>query len=162
VSRIPSLGPRGEGWVVLQLVGIALVVVSPRFDVETRPGEPVASVLRVGGQVLLLASLALLLWGYVELQRSGAFSILPRPIVGGRLVESGPYRVIRNPIYSGLVIGAIGIAASRVSWLTLVAAVVLFVILDLKRRREELWLASRYEDYAAYRDRTKAFVPLLY
>jgi protein-S-isoprenylcysteine O-methyltransferase Ste14 len=39
--------------------------------------------------------------------RSG-LSPFPRPIAGAPLVESGAYRLIRHPIYSGLVLGAIG------------------------------------------------------
>ena len=43
-----------------------------------------------------------------------------------------------------------------------VATLALAVTLDLKRRREELWLAERFEGYAAYRQRTKALIPFLY
>lgn len=162
MTRIPSLGPRGEGWVVLQILAIGLVVVSPRFDQTVPSDEPLSSLLRTAGLAIILASGVLLLWGYVELRRSRSFSILPRPIAGGELVDTGPYRLIRNPIYSALVLGGLGIAAARSSVLTVVATIVLFVVLDLKRRREEVWLASRYPGYAAYRDRTKAFIPFVY
>jgi protein-S-isoprenylcysteine O-methyltransferase Ste14 len=159
---MPSLGPRGEGWVVLQILAIGAVVVSARYGREAPAEEPLVSVLRVGGLGLMVAGGLLLFWGYLELTRRRAFSILPRPIAGGELVESGPYRLIRNPIYSGLVVGALGIAAARNSVSTLLAAAVLFVVLDLKRRREEAFLVARYPGYAAYRSRTRAFAPYLY
>jgi protein-S-isoprenylcysteine O-methyltransferase Ste14 len=162
VNRIPSLGARGEGWVALQLAAIGLVAVAPAFDDQPTLVEPLASILRVGGQAIVLASFGLLLWGYLELRRARAFSVMPRPIAGGQLVESGPYRLIRHPIYSALILGAVGIAAQRGSWLTLLAAVGLLAVLDLKRRREEAWLAARFEAFAAYRARTKAFIPFVY
>jgi protein-S-isoprenylcysteine O-methyltransferase Ste14 len=104
----------------------------------------------------------LFLWGYIELRGGHAFSILPRPIAGADLVESGPYRRIRNPIYSGLIVGALGVAAARASLVTLLAAGLLFVVLDLKRRREEVFLAAAYPTFEAYCRRTKALIPFLY
>jgi len=147
---------------VLQLIAIGLVIASARYGREGPPPEPADWLLRDGGLALIVAGGALILWGYIELQRARAFSILPRPIAGGELAESGPYRLIRNPIYSGLLIGAVGIAAARNSVLTLLAAAALFVILDLKRRREEVWLTARFPAYEAYRSRTKALIPFVY
>jgi protein-S-isoprenylcysteine O-methyltransferase Ste14 len=162
VSHLPALGSRGEGWVVLQLIAIGLVIGSASYGRDVPPAEPVGWLLRNGGLALVVAGGALLFWGYVELQRARTFSIMPRPIAGGVLVESGPYRLVRNPIYSGLVVGSLGIAAARNSVLTLLAAVVLLVVLDLKRRREEVWLAARFPAYEAYRRRTKALIPFFY
>jgi protein-S-isoprenylcysteine O-methyltransferase Ste14 len=162
VSRIPSLGPRGEGWVALQVVALGLVILTARFGRELGPPEPVGSLVRTLGIALILIGVVLLLWGSVELKRGQAFSILPKPIGGGDLVETGPYRFVRNPIYSALVIGALGMAIARFDGWTLASAVVLFAVLDLKRRREEVWLSDRYPGYAAYRRRTKAMVPFLY
>jgi len=162
MSRIPSLGPRGEGWVALQVVALGLVVVTPQLGGAPAAPEPVGSILRAIGIALILAGGALLLWSIVELRRARAFSVLPLPIEGGELAQAGPYRLVRNPIYSALVIGALGIAITRFDGWTLAAAIVLFVVLDLKRRREEAWLSDRYPGYAAYRRRTKAMIPFLY
>ena len=160
MSRIPSLGPRGEGWVVLQFSAIGLVIASAGYSVPV--DEPMATLARLGGQALILAGGGLVVWGSVALRGGQAFSILPTPPASGELVESGPYRLIRNPIYSGLVITALGGAATRHSLATLGATVVLFLVLDLKRRREEVFLAARYPDYDAYRRRTKALIPWVY
>lgn len=43
-----------------------------------------------------------------------------------------------------------------------VSVALLAIVLDLKRRREEAWLAARYPGYGAYRARTKALIPFLY
>ena len=57
---------------------------------------------------------------------------------------------------------AIGLAVITPWAGTLIAVALLALVLDLKRRREEVWLLERYPGYAAYRARTRALVPFLY
>ncbi|HYN69993.1 MAG TPA: PEMT/PEM2 methyltransferase family protein [Candidatus Eisenbacteria bacterium] len=162
-SRIPDLGPNGEGWVTMQFVGIALVVVADqlRLPMLLMRGSAAMAAVALGWGLIaagavLFASALYLLW------RAGSFTALPRPIPTSRFVRSGPYRLVRHPVYSGLVLGAIGLALVRLSTPTLVAALLLFVILDLKRRREEIWLAERFAEYELYRRETRALIPLVY
>ena len=163
VSRIPDLGPNGEGWVTLQFIGIALVVVADQVPLPMflMPGAAAMAAVALGWGLIaagavLFASALYLLW------RSGSFTALPRPKPTSRLIRSGPYEIVRHPVYSGLVLGSIGLGLVRLSAPTLVAAVLLFVILDLKRRREELWLAGRFAEYPEYAAQTRALIPLVY
>ena len=110
----------------------------------------------------MLLGFAVVIAGSIELRRAEAFTVLPNPRAEGKLVETGPYRYIRNPIYAGLILASLGWAVMRVSVLAVLAAVLLAVVLDLKRRREEGWLVERFPGYRAYRERTKAFVPFVY
>ena len=163
MSRIPSLGPRGEGWVVLQsvlLVAIPLAAWRAALDevVET----PASALLRALGTIALFGGLAVIVLGAGYLRRERSFSVLPRPLASGGLVETGPYRFVRHPVYAGLILTTFGVALIRVSWLVALLALALAVVLDLKRRREEAWLLERYEGYARYRARTKALVPFVY
>ena len=96
------------------------------------------------------------------MRQGRAFTALPRPLETGSLVESGPYRFIRHPIYAGLVVAGVGVAILRLSPIVAVLTALLFVVLDLKRRREEAWLVDRYGEYAAYRRRSRALIPFLY
>jgi protein-S-isoprenylcysteine O-methyltransferase Ste14 len=77
-------------------------------------------------------------------------------------VERGPYRLVRHPIYTGLILGAVGLAVITPWPGTFIATGLLTVVLDLKRRREEVWLRDRYPGYAAYQARTRALIPFLY
>ena len=55
----------------------------------------------VAGFVFLIAGLALALWAFISMRRSN-FSVMPEPVSGGELVERGPYRLIRHPMYTCL------------------------------------------------------------
>jgi protein-S-isoprenylcysteine O-methyltransferase Ste14 len=159
--RLPDLGPHGEGWVAGQLILIGLLVVL---------GLPGLRNLGSGGLIgwiwLALGAGALgmgawlLLRAFVDLGPS--MTPLPRPRADGRLVESGIYARLRHPIYAGLILGSLGWSALTRSPASVVLALVLAAFLDAKARREEAWLLDRYPSYAAYRLRTKRFLPGIY
>ena len=163
MSRIPSLGPRGEGWVVLQSVLlVAIPLAAWRVSLDGLVETPPIAAMRAVGTVALLAGLAVIVLGAGYLRRERSFSVLPRPLASGGLVETGPYRFVRHPVYAGLILATFGVALIRVSWLVAALALALALVLDMKRRREEAWLLERFEGYAGYRARTKALVPFVY
>lgn len=91
-----------------------------------------------------------------------SLSPFPKPIAGAPLVESGAYRLIRHPIYSGLVLGAIGWGLVTGSILTIGAAGLLLLLLAAKSRREEVWLMAVHPEYGDYQQRTKRLIPWIY
>jgi protein-S-isoprenylcysteine O-methyltransferase Ste14 len=84
---------------------------------------------------------------------------LPRPRDHARLVVTGVYGLVRHPIYGGLILAAFGAAILRASVVAVALAMLLAVVLRLKSALEEDWLEARYPDYAAYRTRTRRFMP---
>jgi protein-S-isoprenylcysteine O-methyltransferase Ste14 len=112
------------------------------------------------GLALFVAGLALGGWSRHALGRS--FTPFPRPVAGGAQTSHGPYRWVRHPIYSGIVLSAAGWALAWQSWAGAAMAAVLFVFFGLKARREEAWLGEAYPGYAEYRRRTRKLVPFLY
>lgn len=158
VSRLPALGPRGEGWVAIQVVVLALVAgagfAGPAWEGTARAVTSIAgiAILAVGG---LLA-----LRGLVDLR--DALTPLPHPRDGASLVDTGSYGLVRHPIYGGIIVGAAGFGLLMASPLALAGAVVLLAFFRLKSGREEVWLEARYPAYAAYRARTRRFIPFLY
>lgn len=160
-SRLPALGPRGEGWVVAQLVLFAIIGIAGVRDLvghgSVTPWGPVVSVV---GIVAIVVGGGVAARGIWDL-RSG-LSPFPKPTAGAPLVESGAFRLIRHPIYSGLVLGAIGWGLVSGSVVTIGAAGLLFLLLAGKSHREEAWLAAMHPGYGAYQRRTKRLIPWIY
>lgn len=154
---IPSLGSRGQGWVVLQLACLAGAAVAGWL--AAGPPSDVALVVGIG---LVVAGGVVAASGLLELQRAAALTPLPYPRPEGRLVESGAYRLVRHPIYGGLILMTVGWAVLRASPLAFVAAIALAIVFDLKRRREEAWLLAQHPGYRDYQRRTRALIPGLY
>jgi protein-S-isoprenylcysteine O-methyltransferase Ste14 len=162
-SRIPALGPHGEGWVALQGVCIALLAAAIYAGPRDDGADPALTGTRqLLGYFVGVIGATLIGSGIAELRRGRSLSALPRPKDGATFVASGAYRLVRHPIYGGLVLAAIGLAVITPWAGTFVATALLALVLDLKRRREEIWLGERYPGYAAYRAMTRALIPFLY
>jgi len=109
---------------------------------------------------MFAVGLALAIWG-ARLHGAG-LQALPYPREGGAVLDTGPYRIVRHPIYSGAVCIAFGWALWRQGWLTLAYAALLLLLFDAKARREERWLVEKFPSYAAYQRRVRKLVPFLY
>jgi protein-S-isoprenylcysteine O-methyltransferase Ste14 len=158
MSRLPALGPRGEGWVVLQFLLFGLIVLAgslgPAWD------EALRAATSAVGAVAIVAGGLLAVRGIVDLREN--LTPLPHPKEQSRLIERGAYRLVRHPIYGGLILAAAGWGLWTASPAALLLTLVLLGFFDLKSRREEHWLEARHPDYAGYRARTKRFFPLVY
>jgi protein-S-isoprenylcysteine O-methyltransferase Ste14 len=152
-SRLPKLGPRGEGWVVAQFVLMAATVVAG----FARPGWPVA--VRALGIAVAIVGAAY----FVASARALGRSLTPFPKPRGRaeLVERGPYRLVRHPIYGAGMVTFLGYGlATSVPALALAALLAVFWL--PKSAVEERWLQARFAAYEDYRRRTpRRFLPWL-
>ena len=97
-------------------------------------------------------------WARVHLGRnwSGVVTIKERH----ELIDTGPYALVRHPIYTGLRVAIFGSAIARGEWRGVLAVVISCAALWRKLRLEERWMTERFgERYAAYRRRVPALVP---
>jgi protein-S-isoprenylcysteine O-methyltransferase Ste14 len=112
------------------------------------------------GMGLFLAGLGLALWARVYLGRNWGTPMSEK--MDAELVTTGPYRYIRNPIYSGLILAAIGTAVA-VSWYWLVAVVFMGAYFIYSATVEGRTMERLFpNDYPAYKRSTKMLIPYIF
>ncbi|HEX4066233.1 MAG TPA: isoprenylcysteine carboxylmethyltransferase family protein [Acidobacteriaceae bacterium] len=78
------------------------------------------------------------------------------------LITSGPYALVRHPIYTGLITAFLGTAIATTEYRGLVAFALVFISLWYKLRLEEKWMRTQFgETYVSYSRRVAALVPFL-
>jgi len=108
----------------------------------------------------LVSSLLLGVWTLWH-NPPGNFNIRPEPKASGRLVTGGPYRYMRHPMYSALLLFAAAEVAAYADVWKLAAWLLLAAVLWGKTVLEERGLREKHADYAAYAGRVRRFVPLV-
>jgi protein-S-isoprenylcysteine O-methyltransferase Ste14 len=151
-------GEHGEWYVVAQAVLFFMAVFGPLFWWGW--SFPASILASVAGGVFLLSGGFLFISGILRLGTN--LSALPYPKEESRLIETGPYRIVRHPMYSGAIWIAFGWAFIIHNWLAIGTALVILVFFDFKSRREEAWLKEKFPGYTAYQQRVRKLVPLIY
>jgi protein-S-isoprenylcysteine O-methyltransferase Ste14 len=110
------------------------------------------------GAALFVLALALFAWAIVTITRAGSHVPTNRPTT--TIVETGPYRFTRNPIYLGMCLGLIALAiAFDDLWLLIMLAPFWIVIRYGVVAREEAYLERQFGDvYRAYRARVRRWL----
>ena len=147
---LPSLGPRGEGWLALQVIAFGAVVgaglAGPRWGASATPWRELAA----GAAGLLGAALAVA--AGVEL--GDQLTPFPRPVKDGQLRDRGAYALARHPIYGGVLLLGLAFALAT-SPLALGPVAAGAALLELKRRVEEAFLLRQHPSYEQYRRRVR-------
>jgi protein-S-isoprenylcysteine O-methyltransferase Ste14 len=159
MNNLPALGHRGEGWVAVQLLLIALVALAGLLG-PVWNGTPRLATSSVG-VILVGVGVGFAVLGVRHLHAHDALTALPYPRHEARLVQTGVYGIVRHPIYSGLIISSFGWALLTASPPAIALSGVLLAFFELKSRREEAWLERRFPGYLAYQARTPRLIPWL-
>ena len=78
------------------------------------------------------------------------------------LITTGPYALVRHPIYTGILTGFLGTAIALSQVRGVIGFVLIFLVLWAKLRIEEEWMRSQFgETYATYVHQTAALVPYI-
>ncbi|MGO3184559.1 MAG: methyltransferase family protein [Aequorivita sp.] len=93
------------------------------------------------------------------LQLNVNLSPFPSPLPGAKLIETGVYKFVRHPIYTGLILAFFGYAFISDSGYKLVVAALLFLLFYFKTFYEEKQLLEKFPDYSEYKKRTGRFFP---
>jgi protein-S-isoprenylcysteine O-methyltransferase Ste14 len=113
------------------------------------------------GVVVEYAGVAFALWARARLGRMWSGTITLKE--GHHLVTSGPFALTRHPIYTGAIVGALGVALATGFVKAFVAFVLLVVGFSLKLSKEDALLASQFGDeHRAYRKRVARLIPYVW
>jgi protein-S-isoprenylcysteine O-methyltransferase Ste14 len=154
-ASITVAGPSLAG-VLLQAVGIFTVW---RFQV---PGAPRETVLAIFAALILGAIADLLMWSAVP-HLGRQFRIQAGLYEDHQLVRSGPYSVVRHPIYASFLALTLATGVLLAQWPWLVAAAILCIFgNEIRVRTEDRLLESRFgEEFREYRKKVSAYVPFV-
>jgi protein-S-isoprenylcysteine O-methyltransferase Ste14 len=113
-------------------------------------------------QIVELGALVLIVWAGSIMMKHSKIRVAPEPAQNARLLETGPYRYIRNPMYfSGLsFMGAL--ILDHFTILRLTIAILITIVLLKKISIEEKLLTEKFKGYTAYKSRTKRLIPFIY
>ena len=117
-----------------------------------------ARLLGVAVTLLGLAVIGLSIWTHFQVNH-GLVNVSPEPNANNQLVEIGLYGRIRHPIYTGVMLCALGAAVAHGHVVAFIIAVALCAFFAYKSTVEERWLEQVYPNYAAYRTRAGRFWP---
>lgn len=149
VSRIPTLAG-----------GVLLFLPDPPLGLG-RPAVARTALTDASGVVVCCLGLALAVWSRITLAGNWSSTVTLKK--GHELVERGPYRLVRHPIYSAILLMAVGSAVTfdRIGcWL---GVLLLFTGFWIKLRQEERLMALHFpSEYPGYMRRVRALVPYLF
>ena len=112
------------------------------------------------GLGLVAAGLALSVWARGVLGRNWSATVTLKE--DHEIVRAGPYRIVRHPIYTGLLVAVAGCAVALGEWRGPLALAIAAVALWRKLRLEERWLTEEFgARYADYRKQTRALIPFI-
>jgi protein-S-isoprenylcysteine O-methyltransferase Ste14 len=147
---------RFAGFRVAAVLIILLLVRATAFKGQTISDDPW---LEGVGLAIFISGLALAVWARLYLGRNWGMPMSEK--VDPELVTTGPYRRVRHPIYSGIILAMVGTAIA-VSWHWLIAVALLGSYFIYSATVEERYMTGLFPDaYPAYKRTSKMLIPLV-
>ena len=143
--KFDGFSERGGWWVVAQFALFGLILLALR-----RNEDPMLF-LRVLGWALV--GVALIVGGSAAWMIRSKITAMPAPVEGAELFETGPFAIVRHPIYSGVIVGFVGLATKGGNVWALALALLLVPFFVAKTNHEEELLVARFPQYRAYQER---------
>ena len=143
------------------IAGGALIIVPDLTSAAWVPDWQQLQGPQFAGFAVLLAGLAFSVWARLHLGTNWSVSVTLKE--GHELVRSGPYGLVRHPIYTGCLIALAGAVLIGEQWRCVAGLLLIFASLAYKVRVEESWLTRYFGPaYTQYRREVAALIPGLY
>ncbi|MDE3207117.1 MAG: isoprenylcysteine carboxylmethyltransferase family protein [Acidobacteriota bacterium] len=144
----------------IRAVIVVIVVVLARLGVLRGHGLNTSPWRSALGMAFLGLGLGSAVWARVHIGRNWGTPMTQKN--EPELVTSGPYHLVRHPIYSGILVAGTGTAVA-LSWLWLIAVGLVGIYFLYSAAVEERFLAQQFPDtYPAYKRSTKMLLPLVF
>lgn len=111
--------------------------------------------------ILYILGIGLAVWAAWEMYSKAKLRVMPQPAAETALVTSGPYRWIRHPMYTALMLGATGHLLQDITLERTGVFIILGAVLYFKARFEEELMVEQFPFYADYMQSTKRFIPFI-
>jgi protein-S-isoprenylcysteine O-methyltransferase Ste14 len=108
---------------------------------------------------LFFSIIGILIIALAILQLDKNLTPFPTPKENGKLIQTGLYKFVRHPIYSGIILSAISFGLYHGSFWKISVGFALWILFFFKSIYEENMLSKPFEDYEAYRKNTSRFFP---
>jgi len=156
-----SAGGRLREWTFFLLVGtIATAVIGAlRLAALSRLAVGGGAAVLAAGEAVVIAGVTLRIWAMVVLDQF--FTFVVGMAADHRVIQAGPYRLLRHPGYAGALLALFGTGIALRNWLSLALIVVVPAIaLAVRMTVEEATLRTALgAEYAAYASRTARLIP---
>jgi protein-S-isoprenylcysteine O-methyltransferase Ste14 len=112
----------------------------------------------IAGLLVVILGICFAVWARVHLGSN--WSSRPAIHENHTITRTGPYAIVRHPIYTGILTGILGTAIATGALLAFISLLVILVLFLIKIRMEEQFLKEEFgEDYERYRHEVKALIP---
>lgn len=147
MNASPGQTVKANTLVSLQFISLfALIFTTSRFD------------NRIIAVTLCFLGIMLAAWAIASMRRS-KLRITPVPDANAILITIGPYKFIRHPMYTSIIVAVTGLLFSDFTWVRFFIAVALFIVLIIKLGWEEQMLLQKFPMYGEYLQKTFRLIP---
>ena len=98
----------------------------------------------------------------IVVMRVGNFNIRPIVKTEGRMVTHGPYRIIRHPMYTSILLALIPLIIYHFTWIRLAIMLILTINLVIKMVYEESLLKAHFPHYNGYMKKSYRIIPFIF
>jgi protein-S-isoprenylcysteine O-methyltransferase Ste14 len=147
--------------ILLFVIGFALLL-DPRMRFLNFPITPHNALFGTIGLALDLAGIGFAIWARLALGANWSGLVVTAK-EGHELVQTGPYAIVRHPIYAGILLAMIGTALTQGRLASYIGLVAGFVAIMIRVGIEEQLMSRQFPSaYEAYRQRTRKLIPLVW
>ena len=140
--------------------GLVVAWLLDRYAIRSRfvDGDASTAPIETAGAFLLALGILLMLWGMMTFLRARTAIVPINP--ASRLVETGPYRVSRNPMYTGMSLAYLGgMLILNLMWALVLFPIVIVLLYRFVIQKEENYLLSEFGDeYTSYTRRVRRWI----